>query len=111
MNMYTKLMMHLQRHMYKRGRNKGDAPANKHRRSMTHFRVVKNNDGTIDDTERAAMVEQFRQRGFPGGGGMTFGGQGGGQGGQPQDAQGGNGRRGNRGNRGGNGQGDGAPQN
>ena len=71
----------------------------------------KNNDGTIDDTERAAMVEQFRQRGFPGGGGMTFGGQGGGQGGQPQDAQGGNGRRGNRGNRGGNGQGDGAPQN
>lgn len=76
----------------------------------------KNNDGTIDDTERAAMVEQFRQRGFPGGGGMMFGGAGGGQGGQPQDAQGGNGqggngRRGNRGNRGGDGQGGGTPQN
>jgi hypothetical protein len=70
----------------------------------------KNNDGTIDDTERAAMVESFRQRGFPGGGGMMFGGGGG----QPQDAQGGNGqggRRGNRGNRGGNGQGGDAPQN
>jgi len=74
----------------------------------------KNNDGTIDDTERAAMVESFRQRGFPGGGGMMFGGGGGGGGGQPQDAQGGNGqggRRGNRGNRGGNGQGGGNPQN
>ena len=47
MNMYTKLSMHLTRHMYKKGRNKGDAPANKHRRSMTHFRVVKNNDGTM----------------------------------------------------------------
>ena len=44
--MYTTLMMHLQRHMYKRGRNKGDAPANKHRRSMDHFRVVKGNDDT-----------------------------------------------------------------
>ena len=47
MSMYTTLMMHLARHMYKKGRNKGDAPANKHRRSMTHFRVVKNNDGTM----------------------------------------------------------------
>lgn len=46
MSMYTTLMMHLQRHMYKRGRNKGDAPANKHRRSMDHFRVVKGNDDT-----------------------------------------------------------------
>jgi hypothetical protein len=31
--------------MYKRGKNKGDAPASK--RSMSHFRVVKNNDGTM----------------------------------------------------------------
>ena len=38
--------MHLQRHMYKRGKNKGDAPANKHRRAMDHFRVVKGNDDT-----------------------------------------------------------------
>jgi hypothetical protein len=44
--MYTKLSMHLERHMYKRGRNKGDAPANKHRRGMTHFRVIKGNDDT-----------------------------------------------------------------
>jgi len=47
MSMYTTLMMHLQRHMYKRGKNKGDAPANKHRRAMDHFRVVKGNDDTF----------------------------------------------------------------
>jgi len=47
MNMYTKLMMHLTRHMYKKGKNKGDAPANAHQRSMNHFRVVKGNDDTM----------------------------------------------------------------
>ena len=47
MNTYTHLMMHLTRHMYKRGRNKGSAPANKHRRAMDHFRVVKGNDDTM----------------------------------------------------------------
>ena len=46
MNMYTKLSMHLSRHMYKRGKNKGDAPANAHRRAMDHYRVVKGNDDT-----------------------------------------------------------------
>jgi hypothetical protein len=33
--------------MYKRGRNKGDAPANKHRRAMCHYRVIKGNDDTL----------------------------------------------------------------
>ena len=47
MSMYTKLSMHLSRHMYKRGRNKGDAPANPSRRAMCHFRVVKGNDDTM----------------------------------------------------------------
>ena len=47
MNMYTKLSMHLSRHMYKKGKNKGDAPANAHQRSMNHFRVVKGNDDTM----------------------------------------------------------------
>lgn len=47
MNMYTKLSMHLARHMYKRGANKGDAPANAHQRGMSHFRVVKGNDDTL----------------------------------------------------------------
>ena len=47
MNTYTKLMMHLERHMYKKGQHKGDAPADKSRRGMCHFRVVKNNDGTM----------------------------------------------------------------
>jgi hypothetical protein len=49
----------------------------------------KNNDGTIDDTERQAMMEEFRQRGGPG---MMFGG--GGNGGGGRGGQGG----GNRGN-------------
>jgi hypothetical protein len=47
MNMYTKLSMHLSRHMYKRGKNKGDAPANAHRRAMDHYRVIKGNDDTF----------------------------------------------------------------
>jgi hypothetical protein len=47
MNMYTKLSMHLERHMYKRGKNKGSAPANAHRRAMDHYRVVKGNDDTM----------------------------------------------------------------
>jgi len=47
MSMYSKLSMHLSRHMYKRGKNKGDAPANKHQRGMNHFRVVKGNDDTF----------------------------------------------------------------
>jgi hypothetical protein len=52
----------------------------------------KNGDGTIDDTERQAMMEEFRRNGGPGGvmgGGGGGGGDGGGNGG---------GRRGNRGN-------------
>ena len=47
MSMYSKLSMHLSRHMYKRGKNKGDAPANAHRRAMDHYRVVKGNDDTF----------------------------------------------------------------
>lgn len=47
MTMYTKLMMHLERHMYKKGKNKGDAPANKDRRGMSHFRVVKGNEDAM----------------------------------------------------------------
>ena len=54
----------------------------------------KNNDGTIDDTERQAMMEDFRQRGGPGmmggGGGGQGGGQGGGRGGRG-NGSGGNG--------------------
>jgi hypothetical protein len=33
--------------MYKRGKNKGDAPANASRRAMDHYRVVKGNDDTM----------------------------------------------------------------
>lgn len=46
MNTYTKLRFHLERHMYKKGAHKGDAPADSRRRGMNHFRVVKGNDDT-----------------------------------------------------------------
>jgi hypothetical protein len=39
--------MHLSRYEYKRGRNKGDAPADSSRRAKTHFRVVKGNGGQM----------------------------------------------------------------
>ena len=41
MNMYSKLSTHLERHQYKRGQYKGDAPADKARRSKNHFRVTR----------------------------------------------------------------------
>lgn len=41
MNTYSKLLMHLERHVYKRGQYKGDAPADRHKRGKSFFRVVK----------------------------------------------------------------------
>ena len=40
MNTFTKLKLHLERHMYKRGRNKGEAPADSSRRRKSAFRVL-----------------------------------------------------------------------
>jgi hypothetical protein len=47
MNAHTKLKLHLSRHAYKRGRNKGDAPADSSRRSKSHFRVIQGNGGQM----------------------------------------------------------------
>ena len=47
MNCHTKLKLHLERHVYKRGRNKGEAPADSSRRSKTHFRVIQGNGGQM----------------------------------------------------------------
>lgn len=47
MNAHTKLKLHLERHVYKRGRNKGEAPADSSRRSKTHFRVIQGNGGQM----------------------------------------------------------------
>ncbi len=47
MNAHTKLTMHLSRWMYKRGRFKGDAPADCSRRTKSHFRVLKGNGGQM----------------------------------------------------------------
>ena len=41
MNTYTRLFFQHERHVYKRGRFAGSAPADKDRRGKTHFRVVK----------------------------------------------------------------------
>jgi hypothetical protein len=47
MNAHTKLKLHLERYVYKRGRNKGEAPADSSRRAKTHFRVIKGNGGQM----------------------------------------------------------------
>jgi len=47
MNAFIKLRFHLERHMYKRGRNKGEAPADPSRRSKSFFRVLKGNDTSM----------------------------------------------------------------
>lgn len=45
MNTYTKLKLHLERHVFKRGAHKGEAPAGK--RWRTYVRVLKGNDDTM----------------------------------------------------------------
>ena len=47
MNPYIKLQLHLERHMYKRGQYKGQAPADQTRRDANYFRVYKGNDNTM----------------------------------------------------------------
>ena len=45
MNTYTKLKFHHERHVFKRGQHKGDAPAGK--RWRTYVRVIRGNDDTM----------------------------------------------------------------
>jgi hypothetical protein len=47
MNAHTNLKLHLDSHMYKRGRNKGEAPADPSRRGKSHFRVIEGNGGQM----------------------------------------------------------------
>jgi hypothetical protein len=47
MTPYLKLKLHLERHMYKRGMFKGEAPADASRRSRNHVRVIQARDGTM----------------------------------------------------------------
>lgn len=47
MNAHTRLKLHLERHVYKRGRNTGDAPADSSRRGKSHFRVIQGNNGQM----------------------------------------------------------------
>jgi len=44
---HTRLQLHLERHMYRRGQYKGQAPADSNARGKNHFRVYKANDGTM----------------------------------------------------------------
>lgn len=47
MNAHTELKFHLDRHIYKRGAYKGEAPADPSRRGKTQFRVIKGNGGQM----------------------------------------------------------------
>ena len=47
MTPYTKLKLHLERHAYKRGQFKGEAPADASKRYKNHFRVVRGNGGQM----------------------------------------------------------------
>ncbi len=47
MTCHTKLKLHLDRHVYKRGKFKGEAPADASRRAKSHFRVIKGNGGQM----------------------------------------------------------------
>jgi len=42
--MYENLKAHLAKHMYRRGKHKGDAPADASNRGKNHYRVVQNNN-------------------------------------------------------------------
>lgn len=47
MNAHTRLKLHLERHAYKRGAHKGDAPLDSTRRGKTHWRVMRGNGGQM----------------------------------------------------------------
>jgi hypothetical protein len=59
MNTYTKLQMHLERHMYKRGQYKGDAPADRRHRGKSHFRVVKHHDRMVVRLHSANIITAY----------------------------------------------------
>lgn len=53
---YTKLKLHLERYMYKRGAHKGEAPADASRRSKTHFRVRADDDKMVVRMHRTDIL-------------------------------------------------------
>ncbi len=57
MTPYTKLKFHLERHMYKRGQFKGDAPADSSRRSKNHFRVMQQGDKMVVRMWQTNLIE------------------------------------------------------
>jgi hypothetical protein len=62
--MYDKLKLHLRNHIYKRGRNTGDAPAIHNNRAKAHFRVAEDVYGQCMEVifHRTTII-----RAFPGG--------------------------------------------
>jgi hypothetical protein len=58
MTAYEAMSAHLERHIYKRGKFKGDAPADKTRRGNTGFRVIKAVDK--DTTTPVMIVRMYR---------------------------------------------------
>lgn len=59
MNAYTKLQMHLERHMYKRGKYKGDAPADRHKRGKSFFRVIQYIDRMVVRMHSTNLLTAF----------------------------------------------------
>ena len=59
MNTYTKLQMHLERHVYKRGQYKGDAPADRHKRGKSFFRVVRYIDRMVVRMHATNLLTAF----------------------------------------------------
>jgi hypothetical protein len=59
MNTYTKLKLHLEAHMYKRGKHKGEAPADQYRRGKSFFRVKANGDTMVVRMHRTNLITAY----------------------------------------------------
>lgn len=57
MTPYTKLQMHLERYQYKRGANKGHAPADSSRRGKNHFLVLRQGDNMCVRMYQTNLIE------------------------------------------------------
>jgi len=59
MNTFTKLKLHLEAHMYKRGSHKGEAPADPSMRSKSFFRVKANGDTMVVRMHNSDLITAY----------------------------------------------------
>lgn len=62
MTSYTNMKLHLDRHVYKRGQYRGDAPVD--RRGKSHFRVVVDHYGTYVRFHKANIITAYEDGSF-----------------------------------------------